>query len=64
MRHIVYLLLIVNLLFFAWNHFQAQTIEQAVRSVPPLPAGVTALVTLEEHARKLETPTDSQSSRM
>lgn len=61
MRHIVYLLLIANLLFFAWNHFQAQTIPQAARTVPPLPAGVTALVTLEEHAREAEASPDGQA---
>ena len=60
MRYIVYLLLITNLLFFAWNHFQAQTALQAEPTVPPLPAGVTALVTLEEHAREVEAPVDGQ----
>jgi hypothetical protein len=51
MRHIVYLLLIANLLFFAWNHFHAQTVQESVQSLPPLPAGVRTLVTLQEHAR-------------
>ena len=61
MRYIVYLLLIANLLFFAWNDYQAQTVPPAVRTVPPLPAGVTTLVTLEEHARGIEAPADSQA---
>ena len=61
MRLIVYLLLVANLLFFAWNHFQAQTLPQAARSVPPLPAGVSTLMTLEEHARETETPADGQA---
>jgi hypothetical protein len=51
MRHIVYLLLVANLLFFAWNQFQAQTVQESVQSIPPLPAGVRTLVTLQEHAR-------------
>ena len=61
MRYIVYLLVIANLLFFAWNDYQAQTHPPAVRSVPPLPAGVTTLVTLEEHARGSEAPADGQA---
>ena len=61
MRYIVYLLLIANLLFLAWNHYETQTVLQAGHSVPPLPAGVTALVTLEEHARKTESPVDGQA---
>lgn len=51
MRYIVYLLLVANLLFFAWNHFEVQTPVDSVQSLPPLPAGVRTLVTLEEHAR-------------
>jgi hypothetical protein len=61
MRYIVYLLLIANLLFFAWNDHQAQTVTPAVRTVPPLPAGVTSLVTLEEHARGTAAPADGQA---
>ncbi len=60
MRHIVYLLLVANLLFFAWNHFQAQTTVDSVQSLPPLPAGVNTLVTLQEHARDMSAPADGQ----
>jgi hypothetical protein len=61
MRHIVYLLVVANLLFFAWNHFQAQTLEQSVPSLPPLPAGVSSLVTLEEYSRETSAPADGQA---
>ena len=60
MRHIVYLLLVANLLFFAWNHFQAQTTVDSVQSLPPLPADVNKLVTLQEHARDMSGPVDGQ----
>ncbi|MBT8116221.1 MAG: hypothetical protein KJO66_00185 [Gammaproteobacteria bacterium] len=60
MRHIVYLLLVANLLFFAWNHFQAQTTVDSEQSLPPLPAGVNALVTLQEHERDMSGPADGQ----
>ena len=57
MRHIVYLLLVANMLFFAWNQFQAQTAQESEQSLPPLPAGVRTLVTLQEHARNEESET-------
>ncbi|MGB5260762.1 MAG: hypothetical protein WBO34_09605 [Gammaproteobacteria bacterium] len=61
MRHIVYLLMIANLLFFSWNHFQAQTLEQSLPSLPPLPADVSTLVTLEEYSRETSAPADGQA---
>ena len=61
MRHIVYLLLVANLLFFAWNHFQVQKTVDSVQSLPPLPAGVNTLVTLQEHERDMSVPADGEA---
>ena len=48
MRHVVYLLVVVNLVFLGWNIFQGQSIRQVERDLPPLPATVARLVTLQE----------------
>jgi hypothetical protein len=49
MRHVVYLLLVVNLVFLGWNIFQSQSGLQAERNLPPLPETAAPLVTLQEH---------------
>ena len=48
MRHVVYLLVVVNLVFLGWNIFQSQSAMQVVRDLPPLPETATPLVTLQE----------------
>jgi hypothetical protein len=48
MRHIVYLLVVVNLVFLGWNIFQGQSVRQVERNLPPLPATAARLVTLQE----------------
>jgi len=48
MRHVVYLLVMVNLGFLGWNIFQSQSIRQVERDMPPIPATVAPLVTLQE----------------
>lgn len=48
MRHVVYVLVVVNLVFLGWNIFQSQSGLQAERELPPLPETVAPLVTLEE----------------
>ena len=48
MRHVVYLLLVVNLVFLGWNIFQSQSIRQVERDLPPLPETAAQLVTLQE----------------
>jgi hypothetical protein len=50
MRHIVYLLVVVNLVFLGWNIFQGQSVRQVERNLPPLPATAARLVTLQEQA--------------
>jgi hypothetical protein len=48
MRHLVYLLLVANVVFFGWKLFETQAPEPLVRAMPPLPANVSRLVTLQE----------------
>jgi hypothetical protein len=48
MRHIVYLLVLVNLGFLGWNIFQSQSIRMVERDLPPIPATAVPLVTLQE----------------
>ena len=48
MRHVVYLLLVVNLVFLGWNIFQSQSVRQVERNLPPLPETAAQLVTLQE----------------
>ena len=48
MRHVVYLLVVVNLVFLGWNIFQSQSVRQVERNLPPLPETAVRLVTLQE----------------
>jgi len=48
MRHIVYLLLVANIVYLAWNVLQLSPHDEVARSLPPLPATATRLVTLQE----------------
>jgi hypothetical protein len=48
MRHLVYLLLVANVVFFGWNLFESQSPETRVQALPPLPDNVSRLVTLQE----------------
>jgi hypothetical protein len=48
MRHLVYLLLVANLVYFGWNVFESRSMIEAERPLPPLPATVNPLVTLQE----------------
>ena len=48
MRHLVYLLLVANVVFFGWKLFETQSPEPLVRAMPPLPDNVSRLVTLQE----------------
>jgi hypothetical protein len=58
MRHVVYLLVVVNLVFLGWNIFQDQSIRQVERNLPPLPETAARLVTLQE---KQQTAADEVS---
>ena len=48
MRHLVYLLLVANVVFFGWNLFDNHSPESRVIKMPPLPDNVSRLVTLQE----------------
>ena len=48
MRHLVYLLLVANVVFFGWNLFENHSPESRVITMPPLPDNVSRLVTLQE----------------
>ncbi|UCC55725.1 MAG: hypothetical protein JSU75_10285 [Gammaproteobacteria bacterium] len=48
MRHLIYLLVVANLVFFLWNAIQDPVVNEAGQELPPLPDGVRKLVTLEE----------------
>ena len=52
MRHIVYLLVVVNLVFLGWNIFQNQSFMQADRNMPPLSETVVPLMTLQEREKE------------
>lgn len=48
MRHLIYLLVVANLVVFLWHAVLERGDEARERALPPLPAGVRTLVTLEE----------------
>lgn len=56
MRHLVYLLLVVNLVYLGWNVFESRSASGQVRHLPPLPATVSHLVTLQEREAEEEKP--------
>ena len=61
MRHLVYLLLVANLIFFGWNIFESSSTSEQVRQLPPLSATVTRLVTLQEREAEEEKPDEVSS---
>jgi hypothetical protein len=48
MRHLIYFLVVANLVFFAWHAIQGTTGVETEAVLPPLPDGIDSLVTLEE----------------
>ena len=61
MRHLVYLLLVANLIYLGWNVFESSSTPEQVRQLPPLPATVTRLVTLQEREAEEEKPDEVSS---
>ena len=51
MRHVVYLLVVVNLVFLGWNIFQNQSVRQVDRNMSLLPETAVPLVTLQEREK-------------
>ncbi len=55
MRHVIYLLLVANLVFFGWHVLQLQKEDGMVLHVlPPIPATAVPLVSLQEMEQKQE----------
>ena len=48
MRHLVYLLLVANLVYFGWNIVESRSTGAPSHPLPPLPMTATPLVTLQE----------------
>jgi hypothetical protein len=61
MRHVIYLLLVANLVFFGWHVLQLQKEDGiALRTLPPIPATVVPLVSLQEMEQKQEPVPESE----
>lgn len=56
MRHILYLLLVTNLVYLGWNLLQTNTNTTTDMQLPPLPAAVKPLVTLQESRQQSAAP--------
>lgn len=52
MRHVVYLLVVVNLVFLGWNIYQNQSVRQVDHNMLPLPETAVPLVTLQEQEQE------------
>ena len=63
MRHVVYLLLLVNLVYLGWNLFEGRTGGELVRELPPLPATARPLVTLQELQQQEEAQRRTQQEQ-
>ena len=61
MRHLVYLLLVANLVYLGWNVFESSSTPEQARHLPPLPATVTRLVTLQEREAEEQKPDEVSS---
>ncbi len=62
MRHIVYLLLVANIVYFAWNMSQLSPADEVARSLPPLPATATRLITLQEEEEEAKQEEEKQNA--
>lgn len=61
MRHVIYLLLVANLVFFGWHVLQLQKEDGiALRTLPPIPAAAVPLVSLQEMEQKQEPVPESE----
>ena len=62
MRHVVYLLLVANLVYLGWNILQTSSVDEVARTFPPLPATATRLVTLQEMEEDAEEEEEKQDA--
>jgi hypothetical protein len=63
MRYLVYLLLVVNLVYFGWNLYSDGRAVETQRELPSLPASASRLVTLQEMQQQSATAPDGEASR-
>jgi hypothetical protein len=56
MRHIVYLLLVANLVYLGWNLFPGNSLGDSFSALPPIPEGAKPLVTLKEMQQQAGSP--------
>ncbi len=61
MRHILYLLLVANLVYLGWNLLQGSTNPVTEAALPPLPASVRPLVTLQESRQQTSAVTGNET---
>ena len=52
MRHLIYLLLVLNLVFFVWQVLSNDPDIETATTLPPLPSNARSLVTLDEKDQK------------
>jgi hypothetical protein len=62
MRHVLYLLLVTNLVYLGWNLLQSNTGTTSESLLPPLPASVKPLVTLQESQQQSASPANATDS--
>ena len=48
MKHLIYLLVVVNLVYFSWHTLRGETDNDTVHALPPLPPDTRRLMTLQE----------------
>ena len=59
MRHLVYLLVVANVVYLGWNLFQGRAADDQWSALPPLPDGARPLVTLQEHGSEQTSSLDA-----
>lgn len=62
MRHVLYLLLVTNLVYLGWNLLQSNTGTTSEPLLPPMPASVKPLVTLQESQQQSASPDNATDS--
>jgi hypothetical protein len=58
MRHLVYLLLVANLVYLGWNLLESSSTGVSERQLPPMPMSASPLVTLQEREATSSRPDD------
>ena len=48
MKHLIYLLVVVNLVYFSWHTLRGETHIDTMHALPPLPPDTRRLMTLQE----------------